>query len=394
MPTKPMKNGLHVLGFFKSPISSVSSFFHRYTPPVKILLAMSGGVDSSVCAFLLKEAGHDVIGVRFALWNDPLAPAHAQILPNKCCTTEAAFRTQQVASSLGIPLHVVNLERDFKRIVVDRYLKELRLGLTPNPCVNCNRDLKFSSLLALAKKLHCDGVATGHYARIAKRTVEGKPVFRLLQAKDKTKDQSYYLYRLGQNALSKILFPLGALEKKNVLSLARHFGVPIDEQYRESQDLCFFPEKSPQAFYGRYLKKELREGSIVHRDGTKVGTHRGLPLYTIGQRRGLGIGGLKIPLEVVGKDMRRCRLIVAERDTEQAKTIRVKDLTWTSAPPANRAILTCRTRSLSKKIRGSLTFRGKAGVFTPIRPLPLQSPGQSLVLYRGEEVVGGGFIAP
>ncbi len=361
---------------------------------MKILLAMSGGVDSSVCARILKDAGHDVIAVRFGLWSDPLAPAMAQILPNKCCNAETAYRAKHVTEALGIPLHIVDLEQLFKRRIVDRFLKEIRNGLTPNPCINCNKDIKFSALLSLAKKYKCDKVATGHYARIQEKRVKGKTVFRLLQAKDKEKDQSYYLHRLTQKELSRTIFPLGTLAKSKVLELAKKFDVPVTESYRESQDLCFFPEKSPQAFYGRYLKKNLRDGPIVRRDGTVVGTHRGLPHYTVGQRRGLGIGGLKIPLEVVGKDTRSNHLIVAEHDTEQSTRIRVRDLSWISEPPRSGASLTCRTRSLSKKISGTMRFRAKTGTFILSRPHPLVSPGQSLVLYRGEEVVGGGFIAP
>ena len=355
---------------------------------------MSGGIDSSVCAHILKDAGHEVIGVRFSLWSDPLAPAMAQILPNKCCNAETSYRAKHVTDTLGIPLHIINLEKTFKRRIVDRFLREVHMGLTPNPCVNCNRDIKFSALLALARRFKCDRVATGHYARIVKTRKLGKTIYRLLQAKDAQKDQSYYLYRLTQKELAKTIFPLGSLRKREVMELARKCGVPVTESYRESQDLCFFPEKSPQAFYGRYLKKRLRDGPIAKRDGTIVGTHHGLPFYTVGQRRGLGIGGLKIPLEVVSKDMRRNLLIVADRDTEKTHCIRVRDLTWISTPPPARATLLCRTRSLAKKVRGSLSCKKKTGIFTLAHPLPLQSPGQSLVLYSGQEVVGGGFIAP
>lgn len=368
---------------------------------MRILLAMSGGIDSSTVAHLLKEQGHDVVGVRFTLWQDPLAPALAQLLPNKCCDAQAAARCSSVAKALDIPLHVINLEKDFKRIVVDRFLKEYKSGLTPNPCIFCNREVKFGKLMEIADKLGCDKLATGHYARTVKDERKGvmvssvEPYTRLLEATDKEKDQSYYLHCLSQAQLSRALFPLGTMTKGEVFALAKRYGVPFDHAtYRESQDLCFFPEKSPQAFLRRHLREALRPGEIIRRDGTVVGTHEGLPLYTVGQRRGLRIGGLKIPLEVVAKDTAHNRLIVEEKDRAQTLAIQVRDLTWISWKPqeSEETPFECRTRSLSSKHNGTFRYAGSSGTFTLIEPLPPQSPGQSLVLYRGEEIVGGGVI--
>ncbi len=191
-----------------------------------------------------------------------------------------------------------------------------------------------------------------------------------------------------------MIFPLGTLQKSDVYALAKHYDIPFDEEYRESQDLCFFPEKHPEEFLKRYLADAMKKGSIVRRDGTVVGTHRGLPLYTIGQRRGLGIGGLKIPLEVVEKNAERNELIVSEKSSELITSIILNDIQWVSwQPPENDEIsFECRIRSLSPRKKGTLTYKGKKGVFQFESKQSPIAPGQSLVLYRGEEIVGGGVM--
>lgn len=358
---------------------------------------MSGGVDSSVVAHVLKEQGHEVLGVRFTLWTDPLAPALAQVLPSKCCTTQNIARASAVGKKLGIPLKVIDLEDEFKRTVVDPYLEAHKQGLTPNPCIGCNRSIKFGKLLELAGELGCDKLATGHYARTATEAAsDGSERMLLLQAVDPGKDQSYYLYGLTQQQLKKTLFPLGGMMKSAVYGLAEHFGVPLPDSYRESQDLCFFPEKTPEAFLKRHLVDAIKPGPIVRRDGTVVGTHGGLALYTVGQRRGLKIGGLKLPLEVVEKDTTKNRLIVSDQGSEKHQEVELCDLRFVSWAPEEGAPveMECRVRSLSSRKRGTLTLAKGRALFRFETPSSPEAPGQSLVLYRGDEVIGGGVMQP
>ncbi len=361
---------------------------------MKTLIALSGGIDSSTVAHLLHKEGHELVGVRFQLWTDPLAPALAEVLPSKCCNAQTASRTQFVAKQLGIPLHIVDLQEEFKASVVDPFLAGYAEGLTPNPCINCNREIKFGKLLELMKAYGCERLATGHYARVAREELSGGTSrMLLLEAVDQAKDQSYYMYGLTQEQLSSVLFPLGGMHKSDVYALAQRFGVPFDDEtYRESQDLCFFPEKTPEAFFKRYLGDALVPGNIVRRDGTVVGTHEGLPLYTVGQRRGLGIGGLKVPLEVVAKHTQSNTLIVEEKGREQKQSVDLTDLRFVSWEPENDAAFEARVRSLSVRLHGRLVYTGTTGRFTFDHPVSPPAPGQSLVLYRGEEVVGGGVM--
>ncbi|MBU0457932.1 tRNA 2-thiouridine(34) synthase MnmA [Patescibacteria group bacterium] len=366
---------------------------------MKILIAMSGGIDSSVIAYLLKEQGHKLVGVRFLLWNDPLAPAEAQILSNKCCDAQSAARAKHISEELDFPLHTIDLSEKFKREVVDYYLEGCKKGITPNPCVVCNKVVRFEALLDLLEDFDCEKLATGHFARIEERP----DYFALLQGVDEEKDQSYFLYRLTQEHLSKLIFPLGETKKSEVYELAKKFNIPLNaERYRESQNLCFFPEKEPTEFLKRYLDDSMKEGEIVKRDGTKVGTHKGLPLYTIGQRR-IGVGGLASPLEVVEKDIEGNRLIVDDQNTEFVNKVCVRDLSFINAVPDDNKPITCEcmTRSLSKKKAGRFLFNGgkgdkgvkrEKGEFIFSEPQSPQAEGQSLVLYEGNEVIGGGII--
>ncbi len=347
---------------------------------------MSGGVDSSVVAHKLVAEGHKVVGVRFTLWTDPLAPPLAQVLPSKCCNAQTIARANTVADNLNIDLHILDLEEEFKETVVDPFIEGYREGSTPNPCINCNRTVKFGRLIEFMEELGCEKLATGHYARIE----DGK----LLEAVDQSKDQSYYLYGLNQEQLSKVLFPLGSLHKTEVYELAKEYGVPYeDTSYRESQDLCFFPEKEPEEFLKRYIT-DVEPGAIKTVDGKTVGEHKGLPFYTIGQRKGLNIGGLKIPLHVVRKERKSNTIYVEESGKDLRSELDATDLRWVSLPPPAGQDLdfVARIHAHGDKVKGILNHDGKRLHFRFDKGLRGIAKGQSIVLYRDEEVVGGGVI--
>ena len=360
---------------------------------MRILVAMSGGVDSSVVAHMLKAEGHDLVGVMMKLWIDPLAPIVRRAIPTKCCSVEHIQRARSVCEKLKIPFYVKNLEDEFKRKVVDPFLRDYAEGKTPNPCITCNRVIKFGALLDVAKELGCEKIATGHYARIAKSETGGRKRWKLLEAVDTQKDQSYFLYGLSQEQLGRCLFPLGDLQKEEVFKRAKKFGVPLNDSYRESQDLCFFPEKNPKAFLKRYLT-ELKPGPIETTDGREVGRHEGLPLYTVGQRRGLGIGGLKIPLHVVEKRQTSNTIVVAESGSEKKRSIEFTDPNWIPDQPEILSSLRLqgRTRSLGRKVWGRVKKNGNTWEFGLEKASGPIAAGQAIVLYDEDRVIGGGTI--
>lgn len=356
---------------------------------MRILLAMSGGVDSSTVAHLLKKEGHEVIAVHFLLWMDPKAPAEAQVLPKKCCSTEMKNRVKRVSEDLEIPLHQIDLSNEFKCEVVDPFLDAYKKGLTPNPCVVCNRIFKHAQLTRLADEFGCEKIATGHYVRL-KTDEDG--MTHLLEASDSTKDQSYYLYRLSQEQLKRSIFPLGEMMKKDVIKLARSFDIPLPEDYQQSQDICFFPEKEPHEFLDRYL--EENSGDIIDMENNKRGEHRGLFHYTEGQRKGLGIGGLKIPLHVVRKDVESNTLVVGTKEETSGMEFKANDLSWPSSVPEIDVDhkFDVRIHALGERIPAALKHNGVVMHVRLSKPTIGISPGQSVVVYREKEVVGGGII--
>ncbi|MDD5341167.1 MAG: tRNA 2-thiouridine(34) synthase MnmA [Patescibacteria group bacterium] len=352
----------------------------------KVAIAMSGGVDSSVAAALLKKQGYQVIGIFMHFWSDPHY-AQKQTMANKCCSVDAKNDARRVAEKLDIPLYTINLDQDFKKYIVDNFLDQYKKGFTPNPCVRCNEFIKFGLFWKKAQSLGCDFISTGHYAKIKK----DKNGFHLLEAKDKSKDQSYFLYRLNQEVLAHCLFPLGDLEKTEVRKIAQKMKLPVFAK-KDSQEICFIQEKNPTEFLKRYLKP--RAGDIVSTEGKKMGQHLGLPFYTIGQRKGLGLSGG--PWYVVGMNAKKNQIIITANPRHPRlynDIMKVTKISWTNKQPKLPLRVFVKIRSMNKKQAGVLK---KAGKYFQIKFKNKQraiTPGQSAVFYLKNEALGGGLIS-
>src|SRR5215212_8683835 len=286
---------------------------------MKIAVAMSGGVDSSAAAAILKAGGHELVGFTMQLWNQRRGLSvdeNGEPLPSRCCSLDDVYDARRVAEGLGFPFYVLNLEKDFEREVVEPFVQSYLAGETPIPCVACNSRLKFASLDRMAMSLECDKVATGHYARVTHDEVADR--YRLFRGKNHWKDQSYFLWELTQDQLSRAHFPLGEMLKSEVRDIARDANLYTAEK-QESQEICFVPDGKYAEFIDRYLDHEDRAeempatGAIVNTAGETIGAHTGIHRYTIGQRRGLGIAHEK-PLYVVQIERARNQIIVGEKE--------------------------------------------------------------------------------
>lgn len=345
---------------------------------MKIAVAMSGGVDSSVTAALLQKEGHEVIGVTMRLFapqsEGPGTPAH-----------DAA----QVAKHLGIPHHVVSFEDDFSRLIIHDFIAEYRCGHTPNPCVRCNRYVKFGLLLDAARELGADLLATGHYVR---KTCDTDGLCHLRQARNIRKDQSYFLYTLTQERLQQVVFPLGEIESKDeVRRLAREFNLPVADK-GDSQEVCFIPGDDYVAFLEGSGKLKSAPGDIIHVSGKVIGHHHGTYRYTIGQRKGLGIGWTE-PLFVTAIDTERNTITVGEEPHVFAAGLEAEEVSWIIPPKTMEYAITCKIRYRHQPVPGrvELLEENRCRVIFD-QPQKSVTPGQALVFYQGDEVLGGGRI--
>lgn len=364
----------------------------------KIVIGMSGGVDSSVGVALLKKEGYEIHGVFLRLWKSGAGCKQKQ----ETNADEKAVRA--VAKKLQIKFRAVDARTRFKKEVVGYFLEEYATGRTPNPCVFCNENFKFKILFEEAKKIGVELVATGHYARSKKKEVRSKNgkikcQYRLFEAKDKNKDQSYFLYRLKQKQLAKIIFPLGEYEKTAVRKLAKQFDLPVSEK-KESQDICFLCEESVSEFLKKNLK--LKKGEIVDGEGKIIGQHNGLALYTLGQRKGINIGGTG-PYFVVSKNSKKNRLIVSNKKEENnlfSEKAVLEKISWIFEQPQLPFKALVRTRYRNLPVYATITEKKEEGrkkkgecriVFE--KPQRAVTPGQSTVFYtKSGEVLGGGII--
>jgi tRNA-specific 2-thiouridylase len=369
---------------------------------MKIAVAMSGGVDSSAAAAMLKEEGHELVGFTMQLWNQRRninVDENGDPLPSRCCSLDDVYDARRVAESLGFPFYVLNLEKDFERDVVNPFVQSYLDGETPIPCVACNSRLKFNSLDRMAISLGCDKVATGHYARV--EFDEKTNRYRLFRGKNHWKDQTYFLWELNQEQLSRSLFPLGDMLKSEVREIARDAKLYTAEK-QESQEICFVPDGNYSGFIDRYLDHENRldelpkAGEIINKDGKKLGEHTGIHRYTIGQRRGLGIAHEK-PLYVVQIERLKNQIIVGEKEDLGSLEFIAKGVNWVafdepSEPVRAKVKVRYRHEPAPATIYALADNQAKI-VFD--EPQDAITPGQATVFYDEEtceEVVGGGWI--
>ncbi len=360
---------------------------------------MSGGVDSSSAAALLKEQGHELIGFTMQLWNQRRninVDENGDSLPSRCCSLDDVYDARRVAESLGIPFYVLNLEKDFEAAVVNPFVESYLNGETPIPCVACNSRLKFASLDRMAQSLGCDKVATGHYARIEHDAENNR--YRLFRGANHWKDQTYFLWELTQDQLSRAYFPLGAMLKSEVRDIARDANLYVAEK-QESQEICFVPDGKYSEFIDRFLAHENRAdelpkaGDIVNTRGEKLNEHTGIHRYTIGQRRGLGIAHEK-PLYVVQIERAKNQIIVGEKEELESMEFTAKGVNWVAFDEPNepvRAGVKVRYRHDPAPATIYALPENRARIVFD-EPQAAITPGQATVFYDGEETVGGGWI--
>ena len=350
----------------------------------KIVIAMSGGIDSSVAAALLVKEGHDVIGMMLRLWSED-----GRASDNRCCTPESMALARRVAAKLSIPFYVVDAQDIFYNTVVNYFVNGYAQGITPNPCLVCNRLIRWEFLFNHAQALGAQLFATGHYAKVIP-TDENK--FKLLRAVDLSKDQSYVLHILNQNHLSQSIFPLGDYTKDQIRLLAKEFKLPVADR-RESQDLCFLAGEDYRLFLIRHARQVIKPGPIKSTNGQILGEHQGLAFYTIGQRKGLGIT-FPIPLYVVSKDIFNNTLIVGCKDELDLDKLYVNNVNWISGEAPTtifRAQIKIRYRANDVWGEVNPTSQNTAHITLGQAGLDI-TPGQAAVFYQGQECLGGGII--
>ena len=367
---------------------------------MKIAVAMSGGVDSSAAAAILKEQGHELVGFTMQLWDQRRGinvDENGDPLPSRCCSLDDVYDARRVAEELGFPFYVLNLERDFERDVVQPFVSSYLNGETPIPCVSCNSRLKFASLDRLALSLGCEKVATGHYARV--EFDNNTKRYKLLRGQNHQKDQSYFLWELTQEQLSRAMFPLGEMSKPEARDAARQHGLIGVSEKKESQEICFVPDGDYASFIDRYLEAEDAtnrlpgSGEIVDTKGRVIGRHEGIQRYTVGQRRGIGIADER-PLYVISLDAGKNQVMVGGSEDLLSNEFTVARVNWIAFDDPGKPV--------RAEVRVRYRHTATAATITPLanqracivfdEPQRAITPGQASVFYRGDEVIGGGWI--
>ena len=365
--------------------------------PGLVAVAMSGGVDSSTVAAVLQQQGRPIVGLTMQLWNQRRLPELQGQGPaqHRCCSLDDVYDAKRVAQHLNFPHYVVNFEEQFERRVVRPFVEQYLAGRTPIACTNCNTDVKFEPLLRMARQIGAERLATGHYARIRKNEETGR--YQLLRACDDAKDQSYFLWGLSQEQLSRSEFPLGELSKEAVRELARNVNLPVAEK-PESMELCFVPNGNYVQFIHAYAREGGKplvdtEGEIVTEDGTVLGRHSGVHNYTIGQRKGLGFPTGK-PIYVLAIDPEKNRVIVGEGDALRATTLEIEHVNWVSidqpaAPLRTQVKIRHKHEPATATVEALPGLRARITFDAPQRAI---TPGQAAVVYDGDVVLAGGWI--
>lgn len=353
----------------------------------RIVVAMSGGVDSSVAAALLKDEGYEVIGITMQLWpKEDCGPGRDRM----CCSLEGIRDARYVAQKLGIPFYVTDFHKEFKKFVIDYFIRQYLEGFTPNPCIVCNEKIKFGALMEKAKELGADLVATGHYAAVYFDDKSKRFVLR--EGLDKSKDQSYVLFGLSQEQLGSTRFPLGGITKDNVRKIAKGLGLELVHAKKDSQEICFVEDD-----YAKYLTKKAKvkiaPGPILNKDGEILGQHKGAPFYTIGQRHGLGITH-KEPLYVIKTDVSKNQIVVGSKNDVLKKEFIAGNLNWILfAEPKKEFRASVKIRYKHPKAPASISVLDQNEVRVIFdEPQEAPTPGQAAVFYDDELVIGGGWI--
>jgi tRNA-specific 2-thiouridylase len=354
---------------------------------MRIVVAMSGGVDSSVAAALLADEGHDVIGVSMQLYDQ----TDGQTSFGRCCTLDDLHDARRVATAINIPHYIVNFEKQFDEQVVSNFVSEYASGRTPLPCAHCNSDLKFATLVDRARGFGADAVATGHYARVERDPATGR--FLLKRGADPAKDQSYFLFSLTQDQLARAVFPVGDRPKDAVRAYARERGLPVADK-PDSQEICFVPDDDYAGFVKKHAPDAARDGVIVDEEGRVVGTHEGIHRFTVGQRKGLGLSAPPgIPMYVLQLRPADRQVVVGPKASLERTTLRASGVNWIAEEPAVpvRAAVQIRHRHQPAPATVRSLDGARAEVVFETPQLAI-TPGQAVVFYDGDSVIGGGWI--